>query len=151
MKNLLSVDKINTRFAGLVKVEKFKRKDVISITQMKNFMKDICQFIIAVLEKMFEKSIMGSLVKDANIFNPDLQLEISKDKVINHFMTLNFCNPKQCEKHLLTFRCFIKMNCNMPNSMTVSFKKMKIILMIFMLKNCMFYHTKTCPLLSKLS
>ena len=158
MKNLLPLHKINTRFAMLVKMEKFKRKDVISITQIKNLMKDICQFIIAMLEKMFEKSILGSLVKDANIFNPDLQLEISKDKVINHlkvplnhFMTLNFCNPKQCDKHLLTFRCFITMNCNMPNSMAVSFKKMKIILMIFMLKNCMFYHTKTCPLLSKLS
>ena len=103
MKSLLPVDKINTRFAVLVKVEKFKRKDVISITQIKNFMKDIPQFIIPMHEKMFEKSILGSsIVKDANIFKQDLQLELSKEKLINHlkvllkhFMTLNVCNPTQ--------------------------------------------------------
>ena len=87
---MLPVDKTNTRLAVL-----------ISITQIKNFMKVICQFIIPMHEKIFEKSILGSsIVKDATIFNQDLQLELSKEKLINHlkmllkhFMTLNVCNP----------------------------------------------------------
>ena len=114
MKSLLPVDKINTRFAVLVKVEKFKRKDVISITQIKNFMKDIPQFIIPMHEKMFEKSTLGSsIVKDANIFKQDLQLELSKEKLINHlkvllkhFMTLNVCNPTQWDQPLTDFSMF---------------------------------------------
>ena len=54
--NLLPLDKVNAGFALLDAVEKLKRKDV-STTQIKNFMKDIRKFIIAMLEKIFEKSI----------------------------------------------------------------------------------------------
>ena len=54
--NLLPLDKVNAGFALLDAVEKLKRKDV-SNTQIKNFMKDIRKFIIAMLEKIFEKSI----------------------------------------------------------------------------------------------
>ena len=38
---LLTLDKINSGFAVLDAVEKLKRKDVVSTTQIKNFMKDI--------------------------------------------------------------------------------------------------------------
>ena len=55
--NFLLIDKINAGFAVLDAVEKLKRKDIVSTTQIKNFMKDIRKFINAMLEKIFEKSI----------------------------------------------------------------------------------------------
>ena len=73
--NLLPLGKINAAFAVLDAVEKLKRKDVVSATQIKNFMKDIRKIIIAMLEKIFEKSILGSsFVRGAIIFNPYLLL-----------------------------------------------------------------------------
>ena len=72
--NLLPLGKINAAFAVLDAVEKLKRKDV-SATQIKSIMKDIRKIIIAMLEKIFEKSILGSsFVRAAIIFNPYLLL-----------------------------------------------------------------------------
>ena len=65
--NLLPLDKINAGFAVLDGVEKLKRKNV-STTQIKNCMKDIHKFIIAMQEKIFEKSILGfSLVRATTV------------------------------------------------------------------------------------
>ena len=116
--NLLPLDKINAGFAVLDAVEKLKRKNVVSTSQIKNFMKDIRKFIIAMLEKIFEKSILGfSLVRAVTIFNPDLQLELSMQKLIyrlkvllKHLMTLSICDATQCDQVPLTSQSFIKMN-----------------------------------------
>ena len=70
-------------------MEKLKRKNVVSTTQIKNFMKDIRKIIIAILEMIFEKSILGSsLVRAAIIFNPYLLLKLSKQKLSNHLKVL---------------------------------------------------------------
>ena len=56
-------------------VEKLKRKDVISIFQIKSFKKISEKKIIAMLDMIFEKGILGSsLVRAATINNPDLLL-----------------------------------------------------------------------------
>ena len=87
--NLLPLDKINAKFAVLDTMEKLKRKNVVSTTQIKNFMKDIRKIIIAILEMIFEKSILGSyLVRAAIIFNPYLLLKLSKQKLSNHLKVL---------------------------------------------------------------
>ena len=81
--NLLPLDKINAGFAVLDAVENLKRKDVVGTSQINNLMKDIRKFIIAMLEKIFEKSVLGSsLVRAATMFNPELLLELSKQKLI---------------------------------------------------------------------
>ena len=81
-------------------VEKLKRKDVISIFQIKSFKKISEKKIIAMLDMIIEKGILGSsLVGAATINNPDLLLELSKQKLIDllkvllkHFLTLNICS-----------------------------------------------------------
>ena len=86
-------------------VEKLKRKDVISIFQIKSFKKISEKKIIAMLDMIFEKGILGSsLVGAATINNPDLLLELSKQKLIDrlkvllkHFLTLNICSATQSD------------------------------------------------------
>ena len=113
--NLLPLDKINTGFAVLdAVVVKLKSKDVVSTTQIKNFMKDIQKFIIAMLEKIFEESTLGSsLIGATTIFNPNLLLELSKQKLIDrlkvllkHLMTLSICSATQCDQVLADFSTF---------------------------------------------
>ena len=107
-KNFLPLDQINAGFAVPEAVEKLKRKDIVSTTQIKNFMKDIRKFVIAKLEKICEKSILGSsFVRAATMFNSNLLLELSKQKLIDclkvlfkHFMTLNICSGTQCDQVL---------------------------------------------------
>ena len=87
--NLLPLDKINAGFAVLDAVENLKRKDVVGTSQINNLMKDIRKFIIAMLEKIFEKSVLGSsLVRAATMFNPELLLELSKQKLISRVKVL---------------------------------------------------------------
>ena len=103
--NLLPLDKMNAGFAVLDTAEKLKRADVVSTTQIKTLMKHIRKFVIAMLEKIFEKSILGSsLVRATTIFNSDLLVKLSNQKLINclkvllkHFMTLNICSATQCD------------------------------------------------------
>ena len=95
-------------------VEKLKRKDVISIFQIKSFKKISEKKIIAMLDMIFEKSILGSsLVRAATINNPDLLLELSKQKLIDrlkvllkHFLTLNICSATQSDQVLADFSTF---------------------------------------------
>ena len=111
---LLSLDKINAGFAVLDAVEKLKRKDVISIFQIKSFKKISEKKIIAMLDMIFEKGILGSsLVGAATINNPDLLLELSKQKLIDrlkvllkHFLTLNICSATQSDQVLADFSAF---------------------------------------------
>ena len=111
--NLLSLDKINAGFAVLDAVEKLKRKDVVSSFQIKSFMKDIRKKIIAMLDMIFEKGILGSLVGAATIHNPDLLPELSKQKLIDrlkvllkHSVNLNICSATQCYQVLADFSTF---------------------------------------------
>ena len=95
-------------------VEKLKRKDVISIFQIKSFKKISEKKIIAMLDMIFEKGILGSsLVRAATINNPDLLLELSKQKLIDrlkvllkHFLTLNICSAIQSDQVLADFSTF---------------------------------------------
>ena len=83
-------------------------------------MKDIQKCFIARLEKIFEKSVLdSSLVRAASIFNSDLLLELSKEKLIDRLkvllkprMTFNICSATHCDQVLADFfaRRFIKMN-----------------------------------------
>ena len=95
-------------------VAKLTGKNVVSTTQIKTFIKDIRKFVIAMLEKISEKSILGlSLVRAATIFNPDILLELLKQKLIDrlrvllkHIMTLNICSATQCDQALAEFSTF---------------------------------------------
>ena len=95
-------------------VEKLKRKDVISIFQIKSFKKISEKKIIAMLDMIFEKGILGSsLVRAATINNPDLLLELSKQKLIDrlkvllkHFLTLNICSATQSDQVLADLSTF---------------------------------------------
>ena len=95
-------------------VEKLKRKDVISIFQIKSFKKISEKKIIAMLDMIFEKGILGSsLVRAATINNPDLLLELSKQKLIDrlkvllkHFLILNICSATQSDQVLADFSTF---------------------------------------------
>ena len=66
------------------------------------------------LDMIFEKSILGSsLVGAATINNPDLQPELSKQKLIDrlkvllkHFVNLNICSATQFDQVLADFSTF---------------------------------------------
>ena len=145
--NLLSLDKINAGFAVLDAVEKLKRKDVVSSFQIKSFMKDIRKKIIAMLDMIFEKGILGSsLVGAATIYNPDLLPELSKQKLIDrlkvllkHSVNLNICSATQCYQVLADFSTFYQNELKHAKLNGSKFEKEKIFLVIFMLKKCIFY------------
>ena len=66
------------------------------------------------LDMIFEKGILGSsLVGAATINNPDLLLELSKQKLIDrlkvllkHFLTLNICSATQSDQVLADLSTF---------------------------------------------
>ena len=117
-------------------------------------MKDIRKSIIAILEKIFEKSILGSslvraapifssLVRAAPIFNPDLLLELSKQKLIDrskvllkHSMIFNICSATQCDQVLADFSTFYQNELKHAKLNGSKFKKDKDCLHIYVKELC---------------
>ena len=113
-------------------------------------MKDIRKFIIATPEKIFDRA--------ATLFIPNLLLELSVQKLIDrlkvllkHFMNLTVSSATQYDQVLADFATFYQNELKCAELNSIRLKKIKIVLMIFMLKNYLFYCTKSCSLLSILS
>ena len=60
--NLISVGKINMGFAVEDIIKRLKQLDKVSLSQLKAFKEGAQQFVISILEKLFEKSALASVV-----------------------------------------------------------------------------------------
>ena len=88
--NLISVGKINMGFAVEDIIKRLKQQDKVSLSQLKAFKEGAQQFAISMLEKLFKKSVLASVVlRSASVFDSSVMCELSKEKL------------QECWKHLL--------------------------------------------------
>ena len=63
---------VSLGFAAEKTIKYLKSKDVISLKNVKCFINDCCLFIINLLEKLFERGLVGSaFIKSTSIVNPE--------------------------------------------------------------------------------
>ena len=58
--HLISVRKINAGFAVTGTINKLRKVNIVNVVQIQDFMKGIQQFVIGMVKKLFEKSLLGS-------------------------------------------------------------------------------------------
>ena len=79
--NLISVGKINIGFAVEDIIKRLKQQDKVSLSQLKAFKERAQQFVISMLERLFEKSALATVVLcSARLFDPSIMCELSKHK-----------------------------------------------------------------------
>ena len=84
--NLLPDGKINVGFAVTEQLKQFRKKDLVKSSEIKEFFKMARQFVVSMIEKLSEKSLLNSLfVRGTTIFDAKLLLEYSKQKLIDRF------------------------------------------------------------------
>ena len=75
-KNLLTDEKLNAGFAVANTLHNLKRKDLIKSYQTKEFLKMIKNFIVSMVEKLREKSLLSSpMIRAASVFDPVFDLD----------------------------------------------------------------------------
>ena len=114
-KNLLTNEKLNAGFAVANILHDLKRKDLIKSYQTKEFLKMAKNFIVSMVEKLREKSLLNSpMIRATSVFYPTVLIELPKQKLIDRLKTLlgNFVNlkiltPQQCDLVLSQFKDFM--------------------------------------------
>ena len=112
--NLISVGKINMGLAVEDIIKRLKQQEKVSLSQLKAFKKGAQQFVISMLEKLFEKSALASVVlRSASVFDPSVMCELSKEKLqerwkhpLKHLIHLGIIAPSRCDQAMAEFKSF---------------------------------------------
>ena len=71
--NLISVGKINAVLAVTDAMNPLRKANIANVSQIQNFMKGIQQFVIGMVKKPFDKSLLGSsFLWATSLFDPDV-------------------------------------------------------------------------------
>ena len=111
--NLISIGKINMGFA-VEDIKRLKQQDKVSLSQLKAFKEGAQQFVISMLEKLFEKSALASVVlRSASVFGPSVMCELSKEKLqerwkylLKHLIHLGIITSSRCDQAMAEFNSF---------------------------------------------
>ena len=114
-KNLLTDEKLNAGFAVANILHNLKRKDLIKSYQTKEFLKMAKNFIVSMVEKLHQKSLLNSpMIRATSVFDPTVLIELPKQKLIDrlktllgNFMNLKILTPQQCDLVLSQFKDFM--------------------------------------------
>ena len=115
-------------FAVDCEVKKLQQKDAVSLTDIKVFKKAARKFIVAMAEKLLERTpLASSLLQSAIVFDPQNLLQMSKEKAFDLFkslltnMQLNILPPNHCDQALAEFK----------NCLDVKIEKIKLTSFLF--------------------
>ena len=91
-------------------MKKLKQKDV-NLTDIKVFKKAAQKFLVAMAEKLLERTLLvSSLLQSASVFDPQNLLQMSKEKAFDLFKSLlsniqlNILPPNRCDQALVEFK-----------------------------------------------
>ena len=128
---LLSAEKINLGFAVESELNDLIKKDNVTATQIKVFMKGVQIFLCVMDIKLFERRPFGSvaLLSDA-IFDPYILLNASKEKLttclknlLKHLLVLNVLSTKQCDVITTEFKTFLDVEVKTMHRESVTFSQ----------------------------
>ena len=112
--NLVNVGKINMGFAVEDIIKRLEQQDKVSLSQLKAFKEGAQQFVISMLDKLFEKSALASIVLcSTSMFDPSVMCELSKEKLqerwkhlLKHLIHLGIIAPSRCDQAMAEFKSF---------------------------------------------
>ena len=151
---LLSAEKINLGFAVESQLNDLKKKDNVTASQIKVFMKGIQIFLCVMDIKLFERSPLGSvaLLSDA-IFDLYILLNASKEKLtpclknlLKYLLELNVLSTKQCDVITTEFKKFLDVEVKTMQRESVTFPQKDDQLDDFYFKDASISNTKICRL-----
>ena len=109
--NLIKPGEMGIGFAVDCEVKKLKQKDVVNLTDIKVFKKAAQKFLVAMAEKLLERTpLASSLLQSAIVFDPQNLLQMSKEKAFDLFKSLltniqlNVLLPNCCDQALAKFK-----------------------------------------------
>ena len=104
--DLLPLDKMNLGFAVDQAIQKEKKSDTVNLSMIKEFKKGCQRYIIATLQKLFERSpLWSNILCSASVLDPSKTISMSRDKLhqklkmlLKYLVDLNVTSPQSCDK-----------------------------------------------------
>ena len=114
--NMLNTKEVNVGFVASKSIEKLKKKDQVSKTEVASFKSNVKKFVITTVNKILEKSPIGSVVvRNANAFDPKTILTSSSHELIkkvksimSHLIQLEWFNESYSDKVIFQYRDFLE-------------------------------------------
>ena len=129
--NHLVAKEIDAGLVALTHIQELSRREKVSKTCVLGFKKSVRKFVIATIEKLLEKSPIGSIiVRNACVFNPEFITssndESNKLKIlISHLIKQNWYDPQYGDRVVLQYKSFLQNEVKLDHKKFNSFERSK--------------------------
>ena len=132
--NHLVTKEIDIDFVAWTHIQELRRRDKVSKTCVLPFKKNVRKCVIAAIEKLLEKSPIGSvIVRNACVFNPEFITSsndesnlINKLKIlVSHLIKQNWIDPQYGDRVVLQYKSFLQNEVRLHHEKINSFERSK--------------------------
>ena len=114
-KNLIPAEKLKLGLAVENEINCLKKRDLVTSREKNKFLSEVQDFLVAMINKLFEKSPVCSIfLKAASVLDPDVIFNNKKDDLVNRFrillksiIKLAILPANKCDQALTDFKKFV--------------------------------------------
>ena len=114
--NLLKACDFNTGFVSTQFIKELKRKDKVSSHDVFSYKRDVYEFVVSTVEKMFDRiPVESTIICNAIVFNPPKIIATQTDELhkkakslLTKFISWNILTPTACDQILKEYKEFLR-------------------------------------------
>ena len=114
--NLLNACDFNTGFLSTQFIKELKQKDKVSSHEDLSYKRNVYEFVVSTVEKMFDRiPVESTIIWNAIVFNPAKMIATQTDElhkkatsILTKFINLNLLTPTVCDQILKEYKVFLR-------------------------------------------
>ena len=113
---MLKACDFNTGFVSTQFIKELKRKDKVSSHEVLSYKRNVYEFVVSTVEKMFDRiPVESTIICSAIVFNPAKMIATQTDELhkkakslLTKFINLNILTPPACDQILKEYKEFLR-------------------------------------------
>ena len=112
---MLKACDFNTGFVSTQFIKELKRKEKVSSHEVLSYKRNVYEFVVSTVEKMFDRiPVKSTIICNAIVFNPAKMIATQTDELqkkakslLTKFINLNILTPTACDQILKEYKEFL--------------------------------------------
>ena len=112
---MLKACDFNTGFVSTQFIKELKQKDKVSSHEVLSYKRNVYEFVVSTVEKMFDRiPVKSTIICNAIVFNPAKMIATQTDELqkkakslLTKFINLNILTPTACDQILKEYKEFL--------------------------------------------
>ena len=113
---MLKACDFNTGFVSTQFIKELKQKDKVSSHEVLSYKRNVYEFVVSTVEKMFDRiPVESTIICNAIVFNPAKMIATQTDELhkkakslLTKFINLNILTPTACDQILKEYKEFLR-------------------------------------------